>query len=127
MHHKCNENGKQCTVCWYVDNNKINHVDPMVAKRIVTKIEEKFGKMSQTEGDDQEFLGMSIRYTKDEKVKVRMDKHIQKAMDEFEEPITRTVSTPVNTHLFKVRPSAELDEQRADNFHSVVAMLLYVS
>ena len=119
--------GKQCTVCWYVDDNKISHKDPKVVKKVVTKIEEKFGKMSQTEGDDQEFLGMSIKYTEDGKVKVRMDKHIQKAMDEFEEPITRTAATPANSHLFKTRSSPELSEQKADNFHSVVAMLLYVA
>ena len=32
-----NENikGKQCTVCWYVDDNKISHVDPKVAHKVI--------------------------------------------------------------------------------------------
>jgi hypothetical protein len=40
--------GKQCTVLWYVDDNKISHVDPDVVTSIIEKIEEKFGKMRVT-------------------------------------------------------------------------------
>ncbi len=39
---------KQCTVAWYVDNNKISHVDPKVVIGVVNKIEEHFGKMTVT-------------------------------------------------------------------------------
>ena len=36
-------NGKQCTVAWYVDDNKISHVDEKVVTTILDKIEERFG------------------------------------------------------------------------------------
>ena len=39
-----NIEGKQCTVCWYGDDNKISHVDPKVADEAIKTIEEKFGK-----------------------------------------------------------------------------------
>ena len=31
--------GKQCTIAWYVDNNKISHKDPEVVTMIIYKIE----------------------------------------------------------------------------------------
>ena len=42
--------GKQCTICWYVDNIKISHVDPRVVDDIIGKIEGNFGKMTVTRG-----------------------------------------------------------------------------
>ena len=42
---------KQCTVAWYVDNNKISHVDDTVVTNIIEKIEAKFGKMTVTRGN----------------------------------------------------------------------------
>jgi hypothetical protein len=39
---------KQCTIAWYVDDNKISHVNPKVVTGVVNKIEERFGKMTVT-------------------------------------------------------------------------------
>ena len=40
--------GKQCTICWYVDDTKISHIDPKVVTSVITKIEERYGKMVVT-------------------------------------------------------------------------------
>ena len=50
--------GSQCTIVWYVDDNKISHKDQTVVNDIVQRIETKFGTMTKTQGDDHEFLGM---------------------------------------------------------------------
>ena len=42
--------GKQCTVVWYVDDNKISRVDPDVVTRVVEVIEKHFGKVTVTRG-----------------------------------------------------------------------------
>ena len=55
-----NIEGKQCTVCWYVDDNKISHEDPKVVGKAIKMIEGKFGKMTQTSGDEHNFLGANI-------------------------------------------------------------------
>ena len=47
--------GKQCTICWYVDDNKVSHVNPKVVDGVIKKIEEKFGKMSKTRGQEHDF------------------------------------------------------------------------
>ncbi len=47
------DNGKQCTISWYVDDNKISHdADPKVVEGIIEKIESKFGKMTVTQGNN---------------------------------------------------------------------------
>ena len=57
-----------------------------------------------------------------------MKKHILKALDMFLDDITRDAATPATSYLFKIRESSsKLNEERADNFYSVVAALLFVS
>ncbi|CAJ1965740.1 unnamed protein product [Cylindrotheca closterium] len=123
----CDIDGKQCTICWYVDDNKISHMRLEVVKDIIGKIEAKFGKMTNKFGEEHEFLGMKITY-KDGKVEISMKKHIQKAIDMFMDDINREATSPAKAYLFDVREAAkDLNEERADNFHSVTASLLYVS
>ena len=43
-------NGSQCTIGFYVDDNKISHKDPTVVKGIIKSIEKHFGKMSVDDG-----------------------------------------------------------------------------
>ena len=119
--------GKQCTVCWYVDDNKISHVKLEVVEDIISKIEDKFGEMTKTYGDEHEFLGMNIKYEAG-KVVISMKKHILKAIDSFLDDINGKATSPARNHLFDVREGATvLGEERADNFHSVTASLLFVS
>jgi hypothetical protein len=53
---------KQCTVCWYVNDNKVSHVDDNINDMIVDKVEEKFGKLAQSKGKKHTFLGMDIEF-----------------------------------------------------------------
>ena len=41
-------NGHQCTIAWYMDDNKVSHKDPLVVTNILNLIESKFGKLSIT-------------------------------------------------------------------------------
>ena len=118
--------GEQCTICWYVDDNKISHVNPAVVDKVISKIEEKFGKMSQTRGDKHDFLGMNLVFKKN-KITVSMKKHILRAMETFPEDIVRDAATPAANHLFNVRETEPLSEEKADVFHSVTASLLFIS
>ena len=118
--------GKQCTIVWYVDDNKISHENPKVIDEVIEKIESKFGKMSQTRGDKHDFLGMQVIF-KDGKVQISMKKHILKAIEIFGEEIHRHASTPAKPQLFQTSDAKKLDEKRADNFHSVTASLLFIS
>ena len=83
--------------------------------------------MSQTRGSTQKFLGMVLEYKK-KKFTVGMEIHIQKALETFAGKVTRNTATPAKGDLFEVNDNAtKLDEKRADNFHSLVASLLFIS
>ena len=41
--------GKQCTIVWYVDDNKISHVDPKVIDRIIKRLKRNLGKCPKLE------------------------------------------------------------------------------
>jgi hypothetical protein len=46
---KCTANkiidGHQCTICWYVGDNKLSHKDPKVVTMILDKIKKHFGEL----------------------------------------------------------------------------------
>ena len=114
-------NGKQCTIAWYVDDNKISHVDPDVVTMIVAKIEERFGKMTVTRGKEHVFLGMNIQYKDDGTVEIRMKDYVKESIAEFGEDIMRTAISPSMRDLFEVNgESTPLSKSRSETFHSVV-------
>jgi hypothetical protein len=74
---------KQCTVAWFVDDNKILHVDCRVITKIIKKIEAHFGKMTVTRGTHHVFLGMDIVYQADGTASIGMKDYIQESIDDF--------------------------------------------
>ena len=121
-------NGKQCTICWYVDDNKVSHVEYDVVTEILESIEKKFGKMSITRGKKHSFIGMDIDILENKKLKILMKGHIEEAINNFNEEITRTAPTPARKDLFEIDEKSErLSDSDAENFHSVVALLLFIA
>ena len=51
---------KQCTITWYVDDNKISHVEDDVITTELETITEHFGELDISRGDEHNFLGMHI-------------------------------------------------------------------
>jgi hypothetical protein len=124
----CMIDGKQCTVVWYVDDNKISHVDTRVVTELIERIEDKFGKMTVTRGKEHTFLGMKFVFTDDGNVQIMMKEYLMEAIEESGMKIERTAATPAKKDLFDVDDSAAaLGKEEAEVFHSVIAKLLYVS
>jgi hypothetical protein len=120
--------GTQCTICWYVDDLKISHVSKDVVEHIVSKIEERYGKMTVTRGNKHTYIGMDIEFMGNGEVQILMKDYIQEAIDMFPEDCTGVVSTPAANHLFKVNPTGtRLSEDRRKLLHSITAKLLFVS
>jgi len=70
---------------------------------------------------------MKLKF-QDGKVTISMRQHIEKAIAAFDGSVSRKVPSPGKRYLFEVRENRpKLDETRAENFHSVVASLLYIS
>ena len=118
----------QCTIVWYVDNNKISHQNPQVVSNIITKIEAFFGKMTVTRGLEHDFLGMHIVFDHPSgTATITMASYLHEAINESGMDIRRKVATPATSSLFVIDPNAtSLDRQNADMFRRIVCKLLYV-
>ena len=123
-------NGSQCTICWYVDDNKISHADKDVVSEVLKQVEEHFGKLVISRGNTHDLLGMKIELDrKNKKVKIDTSVHIREAITMFEqcgEEVEGTVANPGNSQFFKVKNECKpLVGLKADVFHSTVAKLLF--
>jgi Reverse transcriptase (RNA-dependent DNA polymerase) len=71
---------KQCTICWYVDDLKISHIDAAVVTGVVKEIEEKYGKMVVTRGSDHVYVGMNISFPGNGEAKIFMKEYIEECI-----------------------------------------------
>ena len=70
--------GKQCTITWYVDDNKISHVEKDVITKELEVITEHFGELDISRGDEHDLLGMHIVMNRKEKrVEIDTISHIE--------------------------------------------------
>jgi hypothetical protein len=121
----CMIEGKQCTIVWYVDDNKISHVDPRVVGMVIERIESRFDKMTVTRGREHEFLGMSISYTGDGTATIAMKRYLQEAIDESQMVISRGAATPAKRDLFEIdETSPRLNQKEAVRYQRVLHMLV---
>jgi hypothetical protein len=120
--------GKQCTIVWYVDDNKISHVDSKVNTEVIQRIEERFGKMTVTRGKKHVFLGMEIEYLENGTASIDMSEYLREGIQEFPEVINSSAATPARRDMYEIDEKSKLlDPKRSAIFHSIVAKNLYVS
>jgi hypothetical protein len=121
-------NCKQCTIAWYVDDNKISRMEEQVVTGVIERIEERFGKIVVTWGKKHVFLDMGIEFHDNGTASIKMKDYIKEAIRDFGEDITTTATSPARKNLFEIdETSGALTGDDRDTFHSVVAKLLYVS
>ena len=53
---------------WYVDNNKLSHLDPNGVTKQLEEIKKHFSGLVIIRGDEREFLGLKIKLMKDKLV-----------------------------------------------------------
>ena len=103
-------NGRQCTICWYVDDNKVSHEDKSVVTQVIEDIEKHFGKLTVSRGDVHDLLGMRVELDrKNKKVNIDTSVHINEAVGMFEESgekIKGTVANPGNSQFYKVKSNS---------------------
>ena len=122
-------NGKQCTIAWYVDDNKISHVDPKVVTSVLEAVKEHFGELVISRGNEHDLLGMKITLDrKNRNIIIDMEDQLNEAFVMFGEEVDQTVTSPANKNLFTTydMDSKELGEVRSEIFHSVTAKLLFI-
>ena len=122
--------GKQCTIAWYVDDNKLSHDDPRVVTEVLEAVKEHFGELVISRGDEHDLLGMKIKMNRTEKtITIDMRDQLKEAFEMFgDEELNETVVSPARKNLFTSHDDEceELDEARSETFHSVTAKLLFI-
>ena len=129
---RCIENSiikdKQFTISWYVDNNKVSHVDEEVNTKMIGTISEIFGNLTLSRRNKHKFLGMKIEFLSDGKKYLFMKGYIEESIDLFGEDLSTKVSSQAKKGLQKMdESSTRLENKYAYIFHSMVAKLLWVS
>ena len=124
-------NGKQCTIVWYVDDNKVSHADPSVVTDVIELMKTHFGDLTVTRGKEHRFLGMNIKINKDKNIEIEMKDQLLEAVHMFEQAesseVNDTVTTPARPRLRDVNPECtQLGSDKQDAFHSMVAKLLWI-
>ena len=77
-------NGKQCTIIWHVDDLKLSHIKQSVLEDIANKLNSKYGQVMPLVihcGKVHNYLGMTIDYSEDGKVKFLMCNYVDRVLD----------------------------------------------
>ena len=120
--------GKQCTIAWHVDDNKISHADKNVVTEIICELEKHFGSFAVTRGKKHSYLGMNIEISDDKKIAVDMIEEIRKIIPGFSETISGRVTSSATSDLYNTTSfSKPLVNEKKKEFHSVTQKLLYIA
>ena len=74
-------NDSQCTVVFYVDDNKISHKDPDVVNGVISELKKYFGELTVEAGNKFIVLVMNVIIRGDRKIEIEMKNHIEEALD----------------------------------------------
>lgn len=117
--------GKQITVCVYVDDLLCTCVDPGGLKWLEQYLRSAFRKLTVKDGDQIEFVSLEIDQRYGE-ISISMEKYIRSLLEEWGG--SGSNATPADTDLFKSDVvSAQLDNARRVKFHRLAARLIYLT
>lgn len=113
-------------MCVYVDDNLVcGTLDELQGFR--THMEKYFGDMVCSKVDDFAYLGMHVTIIGG-KVELKADVYCKKLVADNSSLIKKEYNTPCNKDLFiETEPETELSQKLKEQFHSVVASLLYIA
>jgi hypothetical protein len=140
--------GNQSTICFHVDDCKISHVSAKVNDDTIKWLRRDYesiftdgsGEMKVARGKVHKYLGMQLDFATPGVVIISMFDYVDdvikawdaanaKLDDGYERVAKRQkIASAAPENLFKVNEDAvKLDKGKAKSFHSIVAMMLYVT
>ena len=116
----------KCTIAWYIEDNKLSHKNLKLIQDIINEVKRHFGQLSAVRGNKHTLLGMNI-YTKEKTIQVNMFEQLKEYIESFSQDVSALVTSTATKNIFEVRKDSEqLSEKKGENFHSVVANLLFI-
>ena len=65
-------NLKHCTKVWYINDNKISHVDENIVAQVLGELKDNFGYLVISRRKKHIFLGMKINIREDKKMDIKI-------------------------------------------------------
>ena len=96
-------NDKQCTILWHVDDLKILHVDATAVTKIIATLNQEFVNetpLTVNRGKVHDYLGMTLDYSKDGQIMVKMFDYIDGLLKDLPVDIDGESANPAASHLF---------------------------
>ncbi len=140
--------GKQCTICFHVDDCKISHVLDAIVSGVIEWLRWDYkklftdgsGKMKVTRGKIHKYLGMTLDFRSKGIVKVTMIKYVDKIIKAFDAACRdlnygyaavvrrKKYRSAAPEDLFKIDQAAvKLNQAEAVAYHNITAKSLYVT
>ena len=117
--------GKQCTICVHVDDLLITCELEEVIDSIYGRLRERYREVKLVRGPKVSYLGMTLDFSEPGKAKCTMEGYIQDLLRAS--GVTGKVNTPALDSLFEIHESPLLTDVFREEFHSLVAKLLYLA
>ena len=88
----------------------------------------KIGEIKASRGKMHEYLGMCLDYSKKGQITIEMKDYVKNMIEEFPTKLkpTEIATTPSNDNLFKIDKSKKLNNNRKEQFHTMVAKALFL-
>jgi hypothetical protein len=142
--------GKQCTICFHVEDCKISHVSKKVVDQTIEWLRKDYenvfedgsGKMKVSQGKIHKYLGMTLDFSTKGEVKISMIDYIKEVISAWDSAVQKVndgftlvdnkcakkgKKTAAPEDLFKVdQDSKKLDTETSMLFHNIVAKALYL-
>ena len=143
-------NGKQCTICFHVDDGKISHSSSKVVDEVIEWLrrdyesifEDGSGKMKVCRGKKHKYLGMILDFSISRQVRISMVDYVNEIIDAWDKApklsdngfklveskrAKRAKTCAAPEDLFKVdKDATKLDTEQSTAFHNIVAKALYM-
>jgi len=116
---------EQCTIVVYVDDLLITCKDNDTLESIANSIKDQFREVKINRGKIHSYLGMTFNYEEVGEVKITMEGYVKDLLNAHQ--FKGKAKTPALPYLFETRESDLLDEKRREEFHTIVAKLLYLA
>ena len=125
--------GSQQTLVWHVDDIKSSHMDPRVNDEFLLWLKRQYGneglgEVKYTRGMYHEYLGMTLDYSEQGKLRIDMREYIKKTCNFYPEKLSETTNHPWGDKLFQVKENeVKLDDNQNSLFHTTVMKLMFLA
>ena len=114
----------QLTIILHVDDIMITCVDKTFLNKIIEFIAQNFPETDVNNGITHNYICMIFEYTVMGKVRISQPKNVNDLINMSN--IDTEVNNPTNEYLFNMKNSVLLDDNDENDFHTCIALLLYL-